>query len=106
MYIYLTDGCLLFAKANKAFIIFSLSPIYLETRLEALRLKKVHLLSFAMAFANNVLPFPGGPYMRIPLGGERIPVNKSGLKLGRIKISLKVSFTSSKPAKHNKNSFF
>ena len=71
----------------------------LETKLEALKLKKVHLLSLAMAFAKRVLPFPGGPYIKIPLGGARIPVNKSGLKLGRIKISLKISLTSSKPAK-------
>lgn len=48
-------------------MIFSLSPKYLETREEALTLKKVALHSVATAFANNVLPFPGGPYNKIPL---------------------------------------
>jgi len=80
-------------------MIFSLSPINFDTRVEALKLKKVHWLSKAMAFASIVFPLPGGPYIRIPLGGERIPVNKSGLRLGKIRISLKVSLISSNPAK-------
>ena len=86
------------ANANKALIIFSLSPIYFETRVEALRLKKVAFASLAIALAKKVFPLPGGPYINIPLGGALIPVNRSGLRLGKINISLIVSFISSKPA--------
>jgi hypothetical protein len=49
------------AKANKVLINFSLSPMYLETSVLALILKKVDLHSEATALAKRVLPLPGGP---------------------------------------------
>ncbi len=67
---------------NNNLINFSLSPIYLETNVEALKLKNVALHSFAVALASIVLPLPGGPKNKIPRGGALIPVNISGLKLG------------------------
>lgn len=70
------------AKANKVRISFSDSPIHLETRDEALILKKVDLHSVATALANMVLPLPGGPYKSIPLVGALIPTNISGLSYG------------------------
>ena len=39
---------------------FSDSPLYLDPKVEALTLKNVVLHSVATAFANNVLPVPGG----------------------------------------------
>ena len=39
----------------------------------ALKLKNVDLLSPDIAFASKVLPFPGGPYKRIPFGGALNP---------------------------------
>ena len=67
------------ASAKSVFIIFSLSPIYLDTRVLALMLKNVDLHSDATAFANKVFPFPGGPYRSIPFVGALIPVKISGL---------------------------
>ena len=46
----------------------------------------------------SVFPVPGGPNKRIPLGGERRPVNISGLSNGKTTISLTVFFTKSNPA--------
>jgi hypothetical protein len=40
---------------------FSLSPTHFDISVLALMLKNVHLHSVATAFANIVLPFPGGP---------------------------------------------
>jgi hypothetical protein len=39
----------------------------------ALMLKKVALLSAASALASMVLPFPGGPYSKMPRTGARSP---------------------------------
>ena len=64
----MTEGDYILATANKVFINFSLSPIHLETKLEADILKKVHLHSVATAFASIVLPVPGGPTSNAPLG--------------------------------------
>jgi hypothetical protein len=69
----MTEGDYILATANKVFINFSLSPIHLETKLEADILKKVHLHSVATAFASIVFPFPGGPYKSIPVSGDLIP---------------------------------
>ena len=44
--------------------IFSLSPLYLEPKVEADTLKKVVLHSEATALASIVLPVPGGPVYR------------------------------------------
>jgi hypothetical protein len=45
-----------------------------------------------------VLPVPGGPNSKIPLGGARIPVKMSGLSIGQTIISLISFFAKSKPA--------
>lgn len=75
-------GALSAANANRVRINFSLSPINLETRVLALMLKNVDWHSDATAFANNVLPFPGGPYSKIPLVGALMPWKISGLSYG------------------------
>ena len=49
------------ARANKVLINFSLSPMYFETSVLALILKKVDLHSEATALAKRVFPLPGGP---------------------------------------------
>jgi hypothetical protein len=49
-------------------------------------LKNKALDSVATAFPSIVLPVPGGPKRRIPLGGARRPVNKSGRFDGRITV--------------------
>ena len=43
-------------------------PINISTNSEPATLKNGTSASFAIAFANNVLPVPGGPTKRIPLG--------------------------------------
>lgn len=40
---------------------FSLSPTYLESNSGPLTAIKLHFYSFAIHFANNVFPVPGGP---------------------------------------------
>lgn len=44
----------------------SLCPIYILSNSGPLIDKKLYLHSVATAFANNVLPVPGGPYNNIP----------------------------------------
>ena len=78
--------------------IFSPSPTHFEVRVEAEIDKNVALDYAAIAFPSRVLPVPGGPNNRIPLGGARIPVNISGLNIGQIIISFIVFFANSKPA--------
>ena len=46
----------------------------------------------------SVLPVPGGPNKRMPLGGARSPVKMSGLSIGNTTISLTVFLTNSSPA--------
>lgn len=50
-----------------------------------------------MALASIVLPFPGGPYRRIPLLGDKRPLNISGLSVGKTIVSLRIFLTSSRP---------
>lgn len=69
----MTEGCRQPATANSVFTIFSPSPIHLLVRLLALMLKKEALMLLAMAFPMRVLPVPGGPKSRMPLGGARGP---------------------------------
>lgn len=42
--------------------------------------------------AKNVLPVPGGPYIKIPFQGLRLPVKISGNLIGRITASFKEFF--------------
>lgn len=55
------EGFLSLAKLKRPFIIFSVSPTYLETKSAAEIEKKVASHSVAQAFAKNVFPVPGGP---------------------------------------------
>ena len=57
----ITDGAYALARANKVLSNFSLSPIHLDTKLDAEILKNLQLHSVATAFANKVFPLPGGP---------------------------------------------
>ena len=52
---------------------FSPSPIHLETREEAEMEKNTARMLVAMALPSIVLPVPGGPKSRMPLGGVRAP---------------------------------
>jgi hypothetical protein len=66
-------GLLIYATANKVLIIFSLSPTHFDIKVLADILKNVDLHSDATALASIVLPFPGGPYNKIPFVGSLIP---------------------------------
>lgn len=92
-----TEGALSYARANNVFISFSPSPIHLLVNVEAEQLKNVDLHSVAIALANIVLPFPGGPYSKIPLLGDRSPLKISGLKVGNTIVSFRIFLTSSRP---------
>ena len=81
---------------NNAFTIFSLSPTHLLVSDDDEMLKKnaedsvatayASLSSSARTFASIVFPVPGGPKSRMPFGGARRPVNKSGRLEGRITV--------------------
>ncbi len=49
------------------------SPRYLDASVEAVTLKNVVPHSVATAFASIVLPVPGGPNIRTPFHGRRMP---------------------------------
>lgn len=51
-----------------------------------------------MHFPMRVLPVPGGPKRRIPLGGRRRPVNISGRSRGQTTASFIAVFADSRPA--------
>ena len=93
--IKITLGALSAANAKRHFISFS--PIHLEVKVEALQLKKVDLHSVAIAFANIVLPLPGGPYNKIPLDGDSKPLKISGLTVGKMICSYRTFLTSTSP---------
>lgn len=95
--IKMTAGARSFASVKSARINFSPSPIHFEVNVDAEQLKKVDLHSVAIAFANMVLPFPGGPYNKIPLLGDNKPLKISGFKVGKTIVSFKVLLTSSRP---------
>lgn len=56
--------------------------------------KNVHPDYLAKALVIKVFPFPGGPYNKIPLGGDLIPSNKSGLFWGIMTASYKIYLSS------------
>ena len=59
---------------------------------------KLASLSFATAFASNVLPVPGGPYNNTPLGGSTWnSLNFSGYFNGHSTASFNSCFASSNP---------
>mmetsp|Transcript_22520 Transcript_22520/g.52515 ORF Transcript_22520/g.52515 Transcript_22520/m.52515 type:complete len:219 (-) Transcript_22520:209-865(-) len=94
----MTAGCSSVATANKARTSFSPCPCHFEVREEAEIEKNVQLASVATAFASKVLPVPGGPNNKSPLGGERMPVKRSGRDAGRITISSSVFLATERPA--------
>jgi len=97
---------------------------HLDVKEDALMLKKVAFDSQAIAFASNVLPFPGGPNkskpekskprseytcynhggLLSPFAGDLSPWKISGRKLGRITISRKTRFASCKPTTSSNDS--
>lgn len=83
----ITLGCFNLATANKVLTSFSLYPTHLLVKELALMLKKVADASLAIALPIIVLPVPGGPNNKIPLGGALNPVNKSGRSIGQTIIS-------------------
>jgi hypothetical protein len=83
---------------NKVFIKFSPSPTHLLAKLDADILKKVELVSEAIALPNIVLPVPGGPYNNKPLGAARNPVKISGRFSGCTIDSTIVALTNFRPA--------
>ncbi len=77
------EGVLLGLTISKSSLTsFSDSPLYLEVSVEEDTLKKVVPHSVATALASMVLPVPGGPTMRTPLHGLRMPLKKSGIHMG------------------------
>jgi hypothetical protein len=78
----ITEGALYSANLNNVLTSFSPSPIHLEVKLLADRLKNTALLYEAIALPIKVLPVPGGPNRRSPLGGALRPVNISGRSIG------------------------
>ena len=61
-------------------------------------LKKVMSSTPAAAFANIVLPVPGGPYNKTPFHGSRMPVKNSGTNNGKDTASFNNRFAFSRPA--------
>lgn len=62
---------------------FSPSPIHLETREEAEIEKNTAEMLVAIALPSIVLPVPGGPNSRMPLGGARAPCRERRQKEGQ-----------------------
>ena len=94
----ITLGCLILAIWNKVRTNFSLYPTHLLVNELALMLKNVALAELAIARPIIVLPVPGGPKSKIPLGGARIPVKISGRNIGHTIISLINFLAKSRPA--------
>lgn len=67
------DGELSLANLKTSLTILGPSPIYFYTNSDPLTLINVAIVWWATAFASMVLPVPGGPYIRTPLGGS-IPI--------------------------------
>ena len=57
-----------FASSNILFIFYALPPLYDDINDDELIYLNLQLLSFASAFANNVLPTPALPTNNIPFG--------------------------------------
>jgi hypothetical protein len=61
-------GVFAFARLNRSRILEAPIPTNNSTNSDAEQLKKGTLASPAIAFANKVLPVPGGPDNKTPLG--------------------------------------
>ena len=64
-------GCVFRARLNNPATNLFDSPNHLFVNTDAAMLMKVAFDSFARAFASIVLPQPGGPYSRTPLGADK-----------------------------------
>lgn len=62
-----------FTISNRRRTSFSDSPRYFDVSVDEETLKNVVPHSVATAFANMVLPVPGGPTIRTPFHGLRMP---------------------------------
>jgi hypothetical protein len=62
--------------SNKILTSFYESPFHLDAKLEAVTLKNVVFPPEAIAFANKVLPVPGGPNNNTPFHALRIPLKR------------------------------
>ena len=91
-------GALAFARAKASLTILGPSPMYICTSPGPASFRKVALVCPAQALAIMVLPVPGGPNMRHPLGGL-IPIfsNLSLWVMGRTMASLSSSICLSSP---------
>ena len=100
--INIIHGAFFFASANKSLTLEAPTPTNISTKSEPEIVKKGTLASPATAFANNVLPVPGGPSNKTPFG---ILAPKSIYFLGFLRkstISSSSSFSSIRPATFEK----
>ena len=96
--IKIIQGAFSRACLNKSRTRLAPTPTNISTKSDPLKLKKGTCASPAIAFANKVLPVPGGPINKAPLG---ILPPKAVYFLGCFKkstISITSSLASSKPA--------
>ncbi|EEQ39250.1 hypothetical protein CLUG_03378 [Clavispora lusitaniae ATCC 42720] len=86
------------AISNNSRTIRAPSPTYFWTSSEPMTRINVASVSLATARAQSVLPVPGGPYKRMPLGGS-IPnlTNRSGARSGSSTTSRNFSICSLQP---------
>lgn len=70
------DGAFFFAKSKISLTILAPSPIYIYTNWEPASLINEAFDYAAHALAIIVLPVPGGPYIKTPLGGC-IPISSN-----------------------------
>lgn len=80
------------AISNNNRIIFSDYPLHFDAILEAVTLKKVVAPVDATAFANNVLPVPGGPNNSTPFHALRFPTKICGKASGNKTAYSRISF--------------
>ena len=66
VFVYVRIYIYIYAHKNICINIYIYIYTYLETSDDALILKNLHFASCATAFANIVLPLPGGPYNNNP----------------------------------------
>merc|ERR1719410_3224865 len=89
---------LVLAISNSSLTILAPSPTYFCTNSDPITLMKQASVLLATALAQRVLPVPGGPYSKTPLGGS-IPrlTKRSGWRRGVSTTSLNFSICSLQP---------
>ena len=74
------EGDFSLAKSNSSLTSLPPSPMYFCASSDPTNPRKVADVELAIAFASMVLPVPGGPVSRTPLGGDKPILSKaSGL---------------------------